>query len=98
MVDLYTCHSCKHLPECAEAFGPVLRDDITTGCADWEPKAMKYEVNFRPVKRRVSGVHQPDIAYVLNAESRDAATEQGKRLCRAEHGAGYLYSKTVEVA
>jgi hypothetical protein len=59
---------------------------------------MKYEVNFRPAKRRVSGVHQPDIAYVLTAENKDTATEHGKRLCRAEHGAGYLYSKTVEVA
>lgn len=59
---------------------------------------MKYEVNFRPVKRRVSGVHQPDIAYVLTAESKDAATGHGKRLCRAEHGPRYLFSKTVEVA
>ncbi len=53
-----------------------------------------FEVNFRPSKRRIRGLHQPDIAYHLAADDAALATGKARRLIAAEHGPGYLHVST----
>ena len=59
-----------------------------------------YEVDFRPVKRHIRGVHQPDISYTVAAETEADAARKATRLIGDEHP-GYLRSKvrlaTVDV-
>jgi len=58
---------------------------------------MKYEVNFTPPKRVVRGVHQWDVAYILEAETPDQAIASARRMIAAEHP-GYKLGKTRELA
>lgn len=51
-----------------------------------------YEVHFRPVKRHVRGVHQPDISYTVAAETDAEAARKATQLIGHEHP-GYLRSK-----
>ena len=51
-----------------------------------------YEVDFRPVKRHIRGVHQPDISYTVCAETDAEAARKATRLISDEHP-GYLRSK-----
>lgn len=57
----------------------------------------QFEVNFRPAKRRIGGVHQPDVAYQLAAETAADATAYARSLINGEHP-GYLHTKTRELA
>lgn len=59
-------------------------------------KLMQFEVNFRPAKRRIRGVHQPDVAYQLAAETAADATAYARSLINGEHP-GYLHTKTREI-
>lgn len=62
----------------------------------YEVPAAQFEVSFRPAKRRVGGVHQPDVSYILTAESRLQATTRALRMIEVEHP-GYLHTKTREL-
>lgn len=59
-----------------------------------------YEVDFRPVKRHIRCVHQPNISYTVAAETEADAARKATRLIGDEHP-GYLRSKvrlaTVDV-
>lgn len=51
-----------------------------------------YEVDFRPVKRSIRGVHQPNISYTVCAETEAEAARKATRMICDEHP-GYLRSK-----
>lgn len=55
-----------------------------------------FEVRFRPSKRKVRGVHQPDVSYTLAAETVADATFEARSLINGEHP-GYLHTKTREL-
>lgn len=56
-----------------------------------------FEVSFRPSKRKVCGVYQPDVSYTLAAETAADATFEARSLINGEHP-GYLHTKTRELA
>lgn len=58
---------------------------------------MAYEVHFAPIRRKVKGVHQPDVSYRFNADSMAIATAHARSLIVNEHP-GYRYVRTTEVA
>lgn len=70
-------------------------------CVEGTPSMNLYEVHFRPAKRYIRGVHQPDISYAVAAETEADAARKATRMIGNEHP-GYLRSKvrlaTVEVA
>lgn len=56
-----------------------------------------FEVNFRPARRRVRGVRQPDVSYQLAAQTAADATAYARSLINGEHP-GYLHTKTRPLA
>ena len=54
-----------------------------------------FEVHFRPAKRKVAGVHQPDVSYIIQAINEADATAMGRRMAATDHP-GYLHTRTTK--